>query len=89
MELLSQIEKTAIEFEFAASHNDLNLYSSLDDENDTGVASQLSLNHQLLKTAEGWSLDVNSNIDYIQNNFRNIEGFIIQNSIGIGISKHP
>ncbi len=67
-------KKTAIEFEFAASHNDLNLYSSLDDENDTGVASQLSLNHELLKTAEGWSLDVNSNIDYIQNNFRNIEG---------------
>jgi hypothetical protein len=67
-------KKTAIEFEFAASHNDLNLYSSLDDENDTGVASQLSLKHELLKTAEGWSLDVNSNIDYIQNNFRNIEG---------------
>ena len=67
-------EKTAIEFEFAASNNDLNLYSSLDDENDTGVASQLSVKHQLVQTVEGWSLDINSNIDYIQNNFRNIEG---------------
>ena len=67
-------EKTVIEFEFAASNNDLNLYSSLDDENDTGVANHLSVKHQLLKTAKEWGLDVNTNIDYIQNNFRNIEG---------------
>ena len=56
MESFKPTEKTAVEFEFAASNNDLNLYSSLDDENDTGVAGQLSLNHQLLKTAEGWAL---------------------------------
>tara|TARA_B100000768_G_scaffold181702_1_gene205876 strand:+ start:13793 stop:17230 length:3438 start_codon:yes stop_codon:yes gene_type:complete len=66
-------EKTTVEFEFAASNNDLNLYSTLDDENDTGIAGQLSINHQFLKTAKGWAFDVNSDIDYIQNDFRTIQ----------------
>ena len=67
-------EKTAVEFEFAASKNDLNLYSSLDNENDTGVASQLSIKHQVLNTAKEWALDITTDIDYIQEDFRNIEG---------------
>ena len=67
-------EKTSVEFEFAASKNDLNLYSSLDDEDDTGVAGQLYIKHQFLKTAKDWVLDVNSDIDYIQIDFRNMEG---------------
>ena len=66
-------EKTAIEFEFAASKNDLNLYSSLDDENDTGVAGQLSIDHQLLKTAGDWTLNVTSDLDYVQRDFRTIQ----------------
>ena len=67
-------EKTAVEFEFAASNNDLNLYSSFDNENDTGVAGQLSIKHHFFKTAKDWALDVNSHIDYVQQDFRNIEG---------------
>ena len=67
-------EKTAVEFEFATSKNDLNLYSSVDNENDTGVAGQLSIKHQFLKTAEDWTLDLTSDIDYIQSDFRNMEG---------------
>jgi len=67
-------KKTAIEFEFAASKNDLNLYSSIEDEDNIGVAGQLSIAHQLLKTDENWTLDLTSNIDYIQNDFRNMEG---------------
>ena len=66
-------EKTAVEFEFAASKNDLNLYSSLDDENDTGVAGQLSIDHQLLKTTAGWTLGITSDIDYVQSDFRTIQ----------------
>jgi len=66
-------EKTTVNFEFAASKNDLNLYSSLDDDNDTGVAGQLSVDHQLLKTAGDWTLDVTSDIDYVQNDFRTIQ----------------
>ena len=67
-------EKTAVEFEFATSKNDLNLYSSVDNENDTGVAGQLSIKHQFLKTAGDWTLDLTSDIDYIQSDFRNMEG---------------
>jgi hypothetical protein len=66
-------EKTAVEFEFATSKNDLNLFSSVDDENDTGVAGQLSIKHQFLKTAGDWTLDLTSDIDYIQSDFRMIE----------------
>tara|TARA_B110000037_G_scaffold51957_1_gene63796 strand:+ start:13327 stop:16764 length:3438 start_codon:yes stop_codon:yes gene_type:complete len=66
-------EKTAIDFEFAASKNDLNLYSALEDENNTGVAGQFSLAHQLLKSTGQWALNVTSDIDYIQSNFRTIE----------------
>ncbi len=66
-------EKTSVEFEFAVSKNDLNLYSSLDDENDTGVAGQLSIDYQLLKTAGGWALDLTSDIDYVQSDFRTIQ----------------
>ena len=66
-------EKTSVGFEFSASKNDLNLYSSLGDENNIGVAGQLSIDHQLLKTAGGWALDVTSDIDYIQSDFRTIQ----------------
>ena len=66
-------EKTAIEFEFAASKNDLNLYSSLGDDNNIGVAGQLSMDHQLLQTAGSWTLDVTSDIDYVQSDFRTIQ----------------
>ena len=42
-------ENTSLDFELAASKNDLNLYSSLEDQDNTGVATQLSIAHQLLK----------------------------------------
>ena len=63
-------EKTAIDFEFAASKNDLNLFSSLGDQDNMGVASQLSIAHQLLETSKQWTLNLTSDIDYIQNDFR-------------------
>ena len=44
-------DKTAIDFEFAASKNDLNLYSPLDDDDNTGLAGQLSVAHQLHKSS--------------------------------------
>ena len=66
--------KTAIDFEFAASKNDLNLFSSLGDQDNMGVASQLSIAHQLLETSKKWTLNLTSDFDYIQNDFRNIEG---------------
>lgn len=67
-------ENTSIGFELAASNNDLNLYSSLDDQDNTGVATQLSIAHQFLKSSQKWKLNLATDIDYIQKNFRNLEG---------------
>ncbi len=66
-------KKTAIEFEFATSKNDLNLYSALEDENNVGVAGQLSIANEVLKTAQNWSLNIATDIDYVQTDFRSIE----------------
>ncbi|MDB4094176.1 hypothetical protein N9524_01170 [Flavobacteriaceae bacterium] len=65
--------KTAIDFEFAASKNDLNLFSSFGDQDNMGVASQLSIAHQLLETSKQWTLNLRSDFDYIQNDFRTVE----------------
>ena len=67
-------ENTSIGFELAASNNDLNLYSSVDDQDNTGVATQLSIAHQFLKSSQKWKLNLATDIDYIQKNFRNLEG---------------
>ena len=67
-------ENTSIGFELAASNNDLNLYSSLDDQDNTGVATQFSIAHQFLKSSQKWKLNLATDIDYIQKNFRNLEG---------------
>jgi len=66
-------DKTNIDFEFAASKNDLNLFSSLEDQDNMGVASQLSIAHQLLETSKQWTLNLRSDFDYIQNDFRTVE----------------
>ena len=67
-------ENTSIGFELAASNNDLNLYSSLDDQDNTGVATQFSIAHQFLKSSQKWKLNLATDIDYVQKNFRNLEG---------------
>ena len=66
-------DKTNIDFEFAASKNDLNLFSSLEDQDNMGVASQVSIAHQLLETSKQWTLNLRSDFDYIQNDFRTVE----------------
>ena len=67
-------QNTSVNFEFAASKNDLNLYSLLEDQDNTGVATQLSIAHQLLKPSQIWKLNLTTDIDYIHENFRNLEG---------------
>jgi len=67
-------EKTTIGFEFAASKNDLNLFSSLNDDNNDGFAGKLRIDQSIIKNDSLWNLNVFADGDYIQNNFRNIEG---------------
>ncbi|MFT6197049.1 MAG: hypothetical protein ACJAXY_001378, partial [Nonlabens sp.] len=64
---------TTIFTELAASNKDLNKFSSIDDDDNKGVAVKLALQQQLLKKDSLQSLNVTLNTDYIQENFRNVE----------------
>lgn len=66
-------EKTAIDFELAGSKNDLNLFSSLDDDDNDGFAGTLRVNQNIIKKDSLWNLDAYIKTDYIQDNFRSIE----------------
>ncbi|ALJ05753.1 hypothetical protein APS56_11725 [Pseudalgibacter alginicilyticus] len=67
-------EKTQINFEIAGSKNDLNLFSSANDEDNDGFATKLNINQFLIKTDTLWNLKAFLDADYIHTNFRNIEG---------------
>ena len=67
-------EKTMIDFELATSKNDLNLFSSISDDDNDGLAARYALNQHVFKTQKGWQMRVASELDYIQKNFRNLEG---------------
>ncbi|MCL5126963.1 hypothetical protein [Algibacter sp. L4_22] len=67
-------EKTHINFELAGSKNDLNLFSTIDDQNNDGFAGKLNIEQQLIKTDSLWNLNALFDSDYISSGFRNIEG---------------
>ena len=66
--------KTKALFEIAASKNDLNLFSDLDDEDNNGFAGKLNITRDIIKTDSINVLSVYSDIDFINKHFRNIEG---------------
>lgn len=65
-------EKTLIDFEASVSNYDKNLFSDLDNGDNTGFAGRLSGRHNIFKTD---SLEVNAYgvIDFTQNDFQTIE----------------
>ncbi len=67
-------EKTQINFEVAASKNDLNLFSELDDGNNNGFAGKLNVKQHIVKTDSLWNINAFFDSDYISSNYRNIEG---------------
>ena len=67
-------EKTTVDFEIAGSKNDQNLFSNLDDDDNDGFAIKLTLDQALIKKDSVWNLNATANVDYIQKNFRNIQG---------------
>lgn len=67
-------ENTAIHFELAASKNDLNLFSDFDDTDNTGIAAKFNVNQQLKAKDTLWQLSAFVDSDYIEKNFRNMEG---------------
>ncbi len=67
-------EKTQINFEAAASKNDLNLFSDLNDDDNDGFAGKLNIEQRLIKKDSLWNFNVFFDGDYISDNYRNIEG---------------
>ena len=66
-------EKTIVGFEIAASKNDLNLFSSLDDANNDGFAGKIKINQNIIKNDSLWSLKAFADGDFINENFKTIE----------------
>jgi hypothetical protein len=59
--------------EFAASDNDLNRFSDLDDNNNKGIAFKLGVEQQFLQRDSTQTLTAAINTDFIESNFRNVE----------------
>ena len=66
-------DKTDIEFELAGSKNDLNLFSSIDDENNNGFAGKLTVKRHIIKRDSSWNLNAFLDTDYIDQNFKTVE----------------
>jgi len=64
-------EKTNIDFELAISNNDKNLYSSIDDANNKGLAGKINLNKRLYSGK--YNLDGFGNFQFINRDFKSIE----------------
>ncbi len=64
-------EKTSIDFEAGVSNNDLNLFSSIDDNDNKGVAGKLNFKQRLF--TKKWYIDAFGNYQYVQKDFRTIE----------------
>ena len=67
-------EKTRVNFEVAGSKNDLNLFSNIDDDDNDGFAIKLNAEQSLVKRDSLWNLNAFGDGDYINADFRNIEG---------------
>src|SRR5690606_34085491 len=61
-------------FRSAGSKNDLNLFSGLDDNDNNGFASKLALEQFLIKKDSAWTLSTAIDMNFIEKNFRNIQG---------------
>lgn len=66
-------EKTDIFFELAGSKNDINLFSSIGDDNNDGFAGKLTLKQNIIKSDSLWNLSALVDADFIQENFRTIQ----------------
>ncbi len=67
-------KKTALDFELAASSNDLNLFSSINDKNNNGGAARFKITQRLFgKDSIGWNANTVTSLDWVQKNYRSIE----------------
>lgn len=64
-------EKTNVEFEGALSNNDLNLFSSINDNDNKGVAGKINAKQRLFSNK--WQIDAFGAYQFVQKEFRTIE----------------
>lgn len=64
-------EKTAVDFEIGLSNNDQNLFSSIDDRNNQGLAGKINAKQRLF--SKKWQVDAFANYQFIQKDFRSVE----------------
>jgi len=64
-------EKTAIDFEIGLSNNDRNLFSSIDDSNNQGVATKINARQRLF--SKQWNVDAFANYQFIAKDFSSVE----------------
>ena len=64
-------EKTAVDFEIGLSNNDQNLFSSIDDTNNQGLAGKINAKQRLF--SRKWQVDAFANYQFIQKDFRSVE----------------
>jgi len=64
-------EKTSVDFEIGLSNNDNNLFSTIDDSDNHGVAAKINFKQRLI--SKKWNVDFFSNYQLIQKQFKTIE----------------
>jgi hypothetical protein len=64
-------EKTTVDFEIGVSNNDKNLFSSIDDNDNKGIAGKLNFKQRLF--TKKWQVDAFGNYQFVQQNFKTIE----------------
>lgn len=64
-------DKTLVDFEFGISNNDLNLFSTIDDSENSGVAGRIYAKQRLL--SKKWEIDAFANYQFVQKEFKTIE----------------
>ncbi|TRX42340.1 hypothetical protein [Flavobacterium restrictum] len=64
-------EKSTIDFEIGVSNSDKNLFSSIDDSNNKGLATKINTKQRLYSGK--WDLDAYANYQYVAQNFKTVE----------------
>jgi hypothetical protein len=64
-------EKTAVDFEIGLSNKDKNLFSSIDDSNNQGLATKINARQRLF--SKKWNVDAFANYQFVQQDFSTVE----------------
>lgn len=64
-------DKTFVNFEFGVSNNDKNLFSTIDDNDNKGLAGTIDVKQRIL--SKRWNLDAFTNYQFAQKDFKSVE----------------